>query len=220
MPTEKYAHAPGDPRALPAHREAVRPLRQRAVPHRGHRPGVGRRPLALDHPHQPRRRLHRPVPRHGHRAAARAQAARHPRHRGLPGPLVPHQPLGLRLHRRRPERRADGASWPTSGSPSSAPAPPRCSACRTWPRPARSSTSSSARRRRSTCATTGRPIPSGSPRSPRRAGSSAGWRTSPPTRPAACVEEDLVHGRLDRPRPPRAQQDHGAAAGGVHAARG
>ena len=43
MPTEKYAHAPGDPRALPAHREAVRPLRQRAVPHRGHRPRVGRR---------------------------------------------------------------------------------------------------------------------------------------------------------------------------------
>ena len=32
-----------DPRALPAHREAVRPLRQRAVPHRGHRPRVGRR---------------------------------------------------------------------------------------------------------------------------------------------------------------------------------
>ena len=30
-----------------------------------------------------------------------------------------------------------------------------------------------------------RPTPSGSPRSPRRAGSSAGWRTSPPTRPAA-----------------------------------
>ena len=32
-----------DPRALPAHRQAVRPLRQRAVPHRGHRPRVGRR---------------------------------------------------------------------------------------------------------------------------------------------------------------------------------
>ena len=34
MPIEKYAHAPGDPRALPAHREAVRPLRRRPVPHR------------------------------------------------------------------------------------------------------------------------------------------------------------------------------------------
>ena len=69
-------------------------------------------------------------------------------------------------------------------------------------RRARSCTSSSARRRRSTCATTGRPIPSGSPRSRRRVGSSAGSRTSPPTRPAAMADEDLVHGRLDRPRPP------------------
>ena len=34
MPTEKYAHAPGDPRALPADRTPVRPLRQRALPHR------------------------------------------------------------------------------------------------------------------------------------------------------------------------------------------
>ena len=42
----------------------------------------------------------------------------------LRGPLVPHQPVGLRLHRRRPARRADGRTWPTSGSPSSAPAPP------------------------------------------------------------------------------------------------
>ena len=110
---------------------------------------------------------------------------------GIPGietfarPLVPHQPLGLRLHRRRPVGRADGRSSPTSASPSSAPAPPRCSACRTSPGRARSCTSSSARRRRSTCATTGRPIRSGSRRSPRRAGSSAGSRTSPPTRPAA-----------------------------------
>ena len=34
---------PGDPRALPAHRPAVRPLRQRAVPHRGHGPEPGTR---------------------------------------------------------------------------------------------------------------------------------------------------------------------------------
>lgn len=38
---------------------------------------------------------------------------------------------------------------------------------------------------RSTSGTTGPPIPTGSPRSRRRGGSSAGWRTSPPTRRAA-----------------------------------
>ena len=34
------------------------------------------------------------------RAAAPAEAPGHPRHRGLRGPQLPHQPLGLRLHRR------------------------------------------------------------------------------------------------------------------------
>ena len=45
---------------------------------------------------------------HGAGTAARSEAAGHSRHRGLPGPLVPHQPVGLRLHGRRPGRRADG----------------------------------------------------------------------------------------------------------------
>ena len=62
---------------------------------------------ALDHPHRPRRRDPRPVRRHGHRAAAPAEAAGHPRHRDVRRSLLPHQPLGLRLHRRRlrPARR-------------------------------------------------------------------------------------------------------------------
>ena len=94
----------GNPRALPAHRQAIRPLRQRAVPHRGREPRLGRGEIALDHPHQPRRCLHRAVRRHGHRAAARAKTARHRRHRVLQGAFVPHQPLGLRLHRRRARR--------------------------------------------------------------------------------------------------------------------
>ena len=94
----------GNPRALPAHRQAIRPLRQRAVPHRGREPRLGRGEIALDHPHQSRRCLHRAVRRHGHRAAACAEAARHRRHRVLQGALVPHQPLGLRLHRRRSRR--------------------------------------------------------------------------------------------------------------------
>ncbi len=97
----------GDPRALPTHRQAVRPLRRRAVPHRGDRSGLGRGAVAVDRAHQPGRRVHRPVRRDGHRPAARAQAARHSGYRVVRRPLVPHQPLGLRLHRRRPDRRAD-----------------------------------------------------------------------------------------------------------------
>ena len=116
MPTEKYAHAP----EILEHCQRI-----------GKQFGLYDNALfhtevtdlewdddrsRVDHPHQPRRRVHRPVPRHGHRPAARAEAPGHPRHRGLPGPLVPHQPLGLRLHRRRPRRARRWTSWPTSGS--------------------------------------------------------------------------------------------------------
>ena len=38
-----------------------------------------------------------------------------PGHRGLPRPLVPHQPLGLRLHGRRPLRRPDGGAGRQAG---------------------------------------------------------------------------------------------------------
>ena len=48
-------------------------------------------------------------------------------------------------------------------------------------------------------------------RSPRPAGSSAGWRTSPPTRPAAG-RGGPGPGRLDRPVAPDPRQDHAAAA--------
>ena len=58
----------------------------------------------------------------------RPEAARHSRHRRVQGPHLPHQPLGLRLYRR---RRAGGLTkLPTSASASSAPARPRSSACR------------------------------------------------------------------------------------------
>ena len=100
-----------------------------------------------------------------------------------------------------PARARRWTGWPTSGWRSSAPARRPCSACRTWPRPAGELTSSSARPRRSTCAATGRSTRSGSPRSPRRAGSSAGWRTSPPTRAAAGCRTRTWSGRLDRPVP-------------------
>ena len=102
MPTEKYAHAPGDPRALPADRRSSYGLYDNALFHtevtglawdetrdrwrvrtnRGdeftaHFIGLGTGPL-----HVPK-------------------LPGHPGHRELQGPLVPHQPLGLRLHRRR-----------------------------------------------------------------------------------------------------------------------
>ena len=95
-----------DLRPRPTHRHPVRPLRQRPVLDRGHRADVGRRLVALAHPHRPRRRHPGQVRGHGHRTAAPAEAARHPGHRDVRGPQLPHQPVGLRLHRWRPERRA------------------------------------------------------------------------------------------------------------------
>ena len=107
------------------------------------------------------------------------------------GPLVPHEPVGLRLHRRRPDRRADGQARRQARRHHRH----RRHRGAVHPAPGRgvrgSCTCSSARRRRSTCATTARSTRSGSRRSS-PAGSSGGWRTSPPTRPAAVADEDLV----------------------------
>ena len=175
---------PRDPRALPAHREAVRAVRRRPVPHRGHRPHLGRRrgPGGSSAPTGAT-----PSPRSSSRWApvrstcpscrASPASSRSPATRSTPAVGTTPTPAATRRGRR-------WTGWPTSGWRSSAPAPPPCSASRTWPGPAASSTCSSAPRRRWTSATTGPPIPSGSPRWPRPAGSSAGSRTSRPTRPA------------------------------------
>ncbi len=96
-----------DLRPLPSHRHDLRPPSQRPVLDLGDRAGVGRGDGALDHPNRPRRRHPRPVRRHGHRPAQPAQAARHPGDRDLRRSLLPHQPVGLRLHRRRLDRCAD-----------------------------------------------------------------------------------------------------------------
>ncbi len=120
----------------------------------------------------------------------RAKLPGHPGHRRLRGPLVPHQPLGLRLHRGRHDRR-DGRASPTSGWRSSAPAPRRSSACRAWPRTPGICTCSSARRRRSTGAATSRPIRSGWRRWS-RAGSASGERTSASMAAGHPVEVDLI----------------------------
>ena len=140
----------------------------------------------------------------------------HPGHRVVPGPLVPHQPLGLRLHGRRSGRRADDEPGRQARRDHRHRRHGR--AVRPAPRPG-------LRRalRVPAHAVVGRrpgqprrPIPNGSPRSPRRAGSSAGSRTSPPTRPATVADEDLVQdGWTDLSRRMRAH--HVAAARPDHA---
>ncbi len=107
---------------------------------------------ALDRHDRPRRQARGAL--RDHRCAAsctKAEAARHPRHRDLQGPQLPHHPLGLCLYRRRP----DGQSRPARRQArrhhrhrrDRGPGDPRTSARRPS-----SSTSSSARPRRSTCA--------------------------------------------------------------------
>ena len=206
---------PGDPRALPAHREAVRAVRRRTVPHRGHRSDLGRDPCPMDRPHRPGRRLHRAVRHDGHRSAPRPQAAGHPRHRLVRGPLVPHQPVGLRLHRRRPGGGADGPPGRQAGGghrhrrhrgavrPPPGPGLPRALRVPAHP------------------VVGGRPRqPADRPRVVRRHGHA---------RLAAALARELHgqpdgrdgrrgpgDGRVDRHRPPRPQPDHGPARRPVH----
>ena len=185
MPTREVRARAGDPRALPSHRQAVRPVRQRPLPH-------ARSPSSCGTTTGPA----------GSSGPTGATSSPRSSSRMGTGPLhVPKLPgiPGIETF--------DGHSFHTSrwdydytgGDPEGAPMDEladkrvgdhrhgrhrRCSACPTWRGPARSSTSSSARRHRSTCATTGRPTRSGSPRWRRLAGSSAGSRTSRPTRRA------------------------------------
>ena len=160
MPKEKYSFAPEILEHCQRIGEHFDLYRRRLLPDRGHRAALGRDERPLDRHHQPRRRDEGALRGHGQRAAEPAEAARHPRHRDLQGPHLPHQPLGLRLHRRRHHRRPDQPGRQARRR-SSAPARPRSSACRTSASPPSSSTSSSARPRRSTCAATGRPIRNG-----------------------------------------------------------
>ena len=86
-------------------RRALRPLRRRAAS-RPRSPSCAGTTTRRAGSSRPTAATHaRPLRRHGERAAAPAEAAGHPRHRDVRGPHVPHQPLGLRLHRRRRRRR-------------------------------------------------------------------------------------------------------------------
>jgi hypothetical protein len=142
---------------------AFPPVPVGAVPDGDHRHALarGRAPAGWSPPIVARC-VARALRRAGRRAVEPAQAAGHSGRGQLQGPHLPHQPLGLRLHRRRLE--GGSPAWPTSASASSAPAPPPCNACRTWARARRSCSCSSARRHRWTCATIAPPIPTGSSR--------------------------------------------------------
>ena len=210
MPTEKYAHAPEILEHCRRIGKQFGLYEQRAVPHRGHRAAVGR-PVGLAAHHQPGRSFHRPVRRRWAPGRSTCQTPGHSRHRELPGTLVPHQPLGLRLHRRRSNRRALDRAGRQAGRHHRdrrhgrpvhpAPGAGRCG----------SSTSSSGRPRPSTCATTRPSIPNGSPH--RHAGLAAALARELHRQPGRRGRRrGPRHGRLDRAVPPHPHQDHGAPA--------
>ena len=91
---------PGDPRPFAPDRRALRPLPRRLLPDRDPRHHLARGREALAGLDQPRRRVQGSLCGDVERAAEPAEAARPARDRALQRPLVPHQPLGLRLHRR------------------------------------------------------------------------------------------------------------------------
>ena len=109
VPTEKYA-GEGNLRPLSGDRTVLQPVPQRRAVHDGAAHRVGRRRRSVGDPHQPRRRDEGEVRLSGGRHPAPTEAAASARNRGIQGAFVPHQPLGLRLHRRRHGRRADKAA--------------------------------------------------------------------------------------------------------------
>ena len=163
MPKEKYSFAP-----------EIYEHSQRIAHHydlydaacfqtQGDRAALGRRVGTLDRDDGPQRRNEGALRRDGDRTAESPEAAVDSRHRRFQRPHVPHQPLGLRLHRRRSQRRTDQTRGQTrrdhryrrDGDP-----------VRAVRRRIREAVCmcSNARRRRSTCAATSRPIRMGADR--------------------------------------------------------
>ena len=105
IPKEKYARAPEILAHSRRDRRALRPLPQRAAsrPRSPSCAGTTTRRAGSSRPTAATAMRARFVV-HAERPAEPAEAARHPGHRDVQGPHVPHQPLGLRLHRRRLRR--------------------------------------------------------------------------------------------------------------------
>ncbi len=102
MPVEKYSARAGNPGPQPRDRPSISiSIDNACFQTEVTGAALGRGERALDRQHQPRRRHEGALRGHGQRPAASAEAAGHSRRRDLQGPLLPHQPLGLRLHRRR-----------------------------------------------------------------------------------------------------------------------
>ena len=176
-----------------AHRQAVRPLRRRPVPHRGHRARVGRASAALDR-HAPTAATASPRSSSAW-APARCTCPKLP---GIPGIETSRAtrstpaagttttPAGTRTARRM-DRLADKRVAIIGTGATAVQCVPHLA--RGLPGALRLPAHPVVGRRARQ--------PADRPglvrrRSPRRAGSSAGWRTSPPTRPAAIADEDLV----------------------------
>ena len=115
VPKEKYSRAPEileHSRAIGEHFDLYR---RRAVPDGSDGAAVGRRRAALDHLDEPRRQDEGALRRDVERAAAPGEAAGPAGHRELQGALVPHEPLGLRVHGR-DRRRGTSRGWRTRSS--------------------------------------------------------------------------------------------------------
>ena len=164
IPKEKYSYAPRNPRAQRQHRQTVRSVRRALFQTQvTGSPGTRRQRVGSCRPIAATR---------SGRASCRWRTARcnRPKLPGIPGirrlqrPHLSYQPLGLRLHRRRPRR------WPRQTARQARRDHRHRrdrDAVRTVPRRIRRSscTYSNARRRRSTCAATRRPIRNGRRRS-------------------------------------------------------
>ena len=97
----------GDPHPPGGDRRALRPHRRRPVPHRRAPGRVGRGRAPVAGAHRSGRRPHLSLVRPRRRDPQPHEAAGDHRHGAVRRPLVPHRPLGLRVHRRRPRAAAD-----------------------------------------------------------------------------------------------------------------
>ena len=91
----------GDLRALATHRPRIRAIRHHLFPDARHRAALERRRSALACVDESLRRHSRALRHSGGRHGKPSEVAGHSGHRRFQRPLVPYQPLGLWLHRRR-----------------------------------------------------------------------------------------------------------------------